>query len=82
MSGQDGSPLARLGFGAAWALGYVAALARTDVEAISLAAPTGPLGIIHRKTEYAQPWYDSLTGPAVYPVYHVVAGLTRGRDTR
>ena len=65
-------------FGAAWALGYVATLARTDVEAISLAAPTGPLGIIYRKTEYAQPWYDSLTGPAVYPVYHVVAGLTRG----
>ena len=65
-------------FGAAWALGYVATLARTDVEAISLAAPTGPLGIIYRKTEYAQPWYDSLSGPAVYPVYHVVAGLTRG----
>jgi D-apionolactonase len=65
-------------FGAAWTLGYVATLARTDVEAISLAAPTGPLGIIYRKTEYAQPWFDSLTGPAVYPVYHVVAGLTRG----
>jgi hypothetical protein len=65
-------------FGAAWALGYVATLARTDVEAISLAAPTGPLGIIYRRTDYAQPWYDSLPGPAVYPVYHVVSGLARG----
>src|SRR5262245_38764663 len=65
-------------FGAAWALGYVATLAHTDVEAISLAAPTGPLGIIYRRTDYPQPWYDSLTGPAVYPVYHVVGGLARG----
>jgi hypothetical protein len=64
-------------FGAAWALGYVATLARTDVEAIGLAAPTGPLGIIYRRTDYAQPWYDSLTGPAVYPLYHVVSGLAR-----
>ena len=64
-------------FGAAWALGYVATLARCGVEAISLAAPTGPLGIIYRKTDYAQPWYDSLSGPAVYPVYHVVSGLAR-----
>ena len=64
-------------FGAAWALGYVATLARTDVEAISLAAPTGPLGIIHRRTDYAQPWYDSRSGPAVYPVYHVISSLTR-----
>jgi hypothetical protein len=56
----------------------VATLARTDVEAISLAAPTGPLGIIYRRTDYAQPWYDSLPGPAVYPVYHVVSGLARG----
>jgi hypothetical protein len=65
-------------FGAAWALGYVATLARTDVEAISLAAPTGPLGIIYRRADYAQPWYDSLAGPAVYPVYHVISGLARG----
>ena len=70
-------PRQRGSFGAAWALGYVATLARTDVEAISLAAPTGPLGIIHRRTDYAQPWYDSRSGPAVYPVYHVICSLTR-----
>jgi hypothetical protein len=65
-------------FAAAWGLGYLATLARTDVEAISLGAPTGPLGIIYRKTDYAQPWYDSLSGAAVYPLYHVLSGLTRG----
>jgi hypothetical protein len=65
-------------FAAAWGLAYLATLARTDVEAISLGAPTGPLGIIYRKTDYAQPWYDSLTGPAVYPLYHVISGLAHG----
>jgi D-apionolactonase len=65
-------------FAAAWGLAYLATLARTDVEAISLGAPTGPLGIIYRKTDYAQPWYDSLSGPAVYPLYHVVTGLAHG----
>jgi hypothetical protein len=65
-------------FAAAWGLAYLATLARTDVEAMSLGAPTGPLGIIYRKTDYAQPWYDSLSAPAVYPLYHVVSGLAHG----
>jgi len=65
-------------FAAAWGLAYLATLARTDVEAMSLGAPTGPLGIVYRKTDYAQPWYDSLKGPAVYPLYHVVSGLAHG----
>jgi len=65
-------------FAAAWGLAYIATLARTDVEAISLGAPTGPLGIIYRKTDYAQPWYDSLSTAAVYPLYHVVSGLAHG----
>jgi hypothetical protein len=65
-------------FGAAWTLGYIATFARTGIEAISMGAPTGPLGIIYRKAEHKQPWYDQLSGPAVFPVYHVIAGLTRG----
>jgi hypothetical protein len=64
-------------FGAAWTLGYIASFAPTGVEAISMGAPTGPLGIIYRKDDYKQPYYDELSGPAVYPAYHVVAGLTR-----
>jgi hypothetical protein len=65
-------------YSAAWTLGYVATFARTDVESVSMAAPTGPLGIIYRKTDYSQPAYDGISGPAVYPVYHVISGLTRG----
>ena len=64
-------------FGAAWTLGYIASFAPTGVEAITMGAPTGPLGIIYRKDDYKQPYYDELSGPAVYPAYHVVAGLTR-----
>lgn len=64
-------------FGASWTLGYIAAFARTDVESVAVGAPTGPLGIIYRKTDYPQPYYAQLTGPAVYPVYHVISGLTR-----
>jgi hypothetical protein len=65
-------------FGAAWTLGYIAIFARTGIEAISMGAPTGPLGIIYRKAAHKQPWYDGLSGPAVFPVYHVISGLTRG----
>jgi hypothetical protein len=71
-------PRQRALFGAAWGFAYIATLARTDVEAISLGAPTGPLGMIYRKTDYAQPWYDQAGGRAVYPIYHVVAGLAHG----
>ena len=71
-------PRQRSLFAAAWGLAYLATLAGTDVEAISLGAPTGPLGVIYRNTDYAQPWYDSLSSAAVYPLYHIVSGLARG----
>ena len=64
-------------FGAAWTLGYVASLAPTGVGAVSLGAPTGPLGLIHRRGEAPLPYYDALAGTAVYPAFHVVAGLSR-----
>jgi hypothetical protein len=70
-------PRQRALFGAAWTLAYVASYAPTGVESVSLGATTGPLGIIHRPGEGATPYYDALRGPAVYPAYHVVAGLTR-----
>ncbi|HEX9451639.1 MAG TPA: hypothetical protein VF934_09530 [Burkholderiales bacterium] len=65
-------------FAAAWTLGYIATLARTGVQGIAVGATTGPLGIIYRKAEHKQPWYDQLSGPAVFPAYHVISGLTRG----
>jgi hypothetical protein len=62
-------------FAAAWTLGYIAAFTRGGVEAIAIGAPTGPFGAIYRRTEYAQPYFDTLDRPAVYPVFHVLAGL-------
>jgi len=64
-------------FGAAWTLGYVSSLARTGVEAVSFGAPTGPLGIIHRRDDEKQPYFGTLGRSAVYPAYHVVSGLAR-----
>jgi D-apionolactonase len=64
-------------FGAAWTLGYVTSLAPAGVDTVSFGAPTGPLGLIHRRGELALPYYDALAGTAVYPAYHVVAGLAR-----
>ncbi len=65
-------------FGAAWTLGYIATLARTGVEALTIGAPTGPLGIVYRLGEDAQPYFDDLAAPAVYPVFHVISGIARG----
>jgi D-apionolactonase len=62
-------------FGAAWLLGYIASFARSGIQALTIGAPTGPLGVIYRKTQDRQPYYDALNGPAVFPGFHVVTGL-------
>lgn len=69
-------------FGAAWMLGYVASLAPTGVGAITFGAPTGPLGLIHRHGDTPVPYYDEISGIAVYPAYHVLAGLARASGAR
>ncbi len=69
-------------FGAAWTLGYIATLARCGVEALTLGAPSGPLGFIHRKTADAKPWFDPLAAPAVFPPSHVLSGVSRGAGAR
>jgi hypothetical protein len=68
--------------GAAWALGYIAAFARSGVDAISLGAPTGPLGVIYRKSDYAQPYFDQAGEGSVYPAFHVISGLTRAAGAK
>ena len=70
----DMDPRQRGLFAAAWNIGLVAAFARGGLDAVTLGAVTGPQGVIYRKTDYAQPWFDG--GKAeVYPAYHVLAGL-------
>jgi hypothetical protein len=66
-------------FNAAWTLGYVAACGYGGVEALALGATTGPLGFIHRQGGAASPYFDSINGPTVYPAFHVLSGLSRGR---
>lgn len=72
-------------FSAAWTLAYVATLAKAGVDRISMAAPAGPLGVIYRRADYAQPCFDALSakeGAAVYPVFHVLAALNCASGAR
>ena len=71
----DMDPRQRGLFGAAWNLGYVAAFAAGGLAAVSLSVATGPAGLIYRKAGFAQPYFDETQGAAVYPLYHVIAGL-------
>jgi len=64
-------------FGAAWTLASIGEAARGGVAAISPAALAGEFGIVHRRLPYDQPWFDDLGRAAVYPAYHVVAGMAR-----
>ncbi|HEY1886705.1 MAG TPA: hypothetical protein VGG86_11745 [Roseiarcus sp.] len=66
-------------FNAAWTLGYVAACAYGGVASVAMGAASGPLGFIHhRSADHPQPCFDSLDGCAVYPAFHVMAGLALG----
>ena len=70
----DRDPRHRGLFGAAWSLGYIAAFARGGVEAVNLAAATGPRGLLYRPTDTPQPYFDDVKR-GFYPLYHVIAGL-------
>ncbi|HEY3234975.1 MAG TPA: hypothetical protein VGJ84_09665, partial [Polyangiaceae bacterium] len=63
-------------FGAAWYLGYLAHAARGGVDGVSLAAPTGDFGIVHRETlNSAQSFWRHRS---VYPAYHALAAVAAG----
>ncbi|HEX6093756.1 MAG TPA: hypothetical protein VFZ07_10415, partial [Dongiaceae bacterium] len=70
----DRDPRHRGLFGAAWTLGYIAAFARGGIEAVNLAAATGPRGLLYRPTDTPQPFFDEVKR-GFYPLYHVIAGL-------
>jgi hypothetical protein len=69
-------------FGASWLLGYIGTLAKTNVEAVTIGSTTGPLGVIHRKFDGMQPYFNSLKGPSVYPAYHVATALMNSTGKR
>jgi hypothetical protein len=62
-------------YGAAWNVGYVAAFAAGGLNAVTLGAATGPVGMIYRKLGFPQPHFDGAGGAPVFPVYQVIAGL-------
>ncbi len=72
-------PRHRALLGAAFTLGYAARVAPLGLEALALGAPSGALGMVYRRTEHPQPWFDDLKGPAVMPLYHVVSALAAAK---
>jgi D-apionolactonase len=72
MNGMD--PRQRGLFAAAWTVGYVARFVQGGAGALTLGGLVGEFGIAYARTGYPQPWYDENGG--VYPVYHVIKGLT------
>ncbi|MES1152037.1 MAG: hypothetical protein ABUL54_09085, partial [Dongia sp.] len=75
-------PRQRALFGAAWSVGYLSAWAKGALDAVTLGATTGSAGMVYRKTDHAQPYYDALDKSAVYPVYHVIADLAKASGAR
>ena len=75
-------PRQRALFGAAWNLGYVAAFANGGLNSVTLGAATGPAGMIYRKTDHAQPYFDGLKSAAIYPVYHLIADLAAASGSK
>ncbi len=78
----DMDPRQRGLFGAAWNLGYAAAFAAGGLASVTLGAATGPMGMIYRKAGFPQPHFDDTPGAAVFPVYHVIAGLAAAAGTK
>ncbi len=72
-------PRHRALLGAAFTLGYAARVAPLGIEALALGQPSGALGMVYRRTAQPQPWFDDLEGPAVMPLYHVVAALAAAK---
>jgi hypothetical protein len=64
-------------FGAAFALGYFCRAVEAGIDSVCLGAPTGPFGLIYRRTEYSQPWFDAQSEPAVYPLFHPIMALAK-----
>lgn len=80
-------PRQRALFGAAFAVGYLARAAEAGIEMICLGAPTGPFGLVYRKTDYPQPWFDaedssSPATPPVYPLYHPVMAVAAAKGAQ
>ena len=71
-------PRVRALFGAAFAVGILAATEGQGVEAIALAGPTGPFGLLASRAEVKRPWYDDHDDAVLHPIFHLLRALSRG----
>ncbi|MCR8722776.1 hypothetical protein [Frigidibacter sp. ROC022] len=68
----DWDPRARALFGAAWSVGVLAQTDTFGIEAMALAAPCGPFGVLSVPSAVERPWYADMPQAVVYPLYHVL----------
>ncbi len=71
----DNDPRQRGLFAAAWNLGLISAEAYGGIDAVALGSATGPRGMIRQSADDPQPGFDGGKA-AVFPLYHVFAGLS------
>jgi len=63
-------------FGAAFAVGVLAATEAHRVDSLALAAPSGPFGILSETQPITRPYFDENPTALVYPIYHVIRAAT------
>lgn len=71
----DADPRQRALLGAAWHVGYAAAIAPFGIDTLALGAPVGPFGLVSTRQTYARPWWDDAAEGSVYPLFHIAADL-------
>ncbi|WP_419730445.1 hypothetical protein [Lichenicola sp.] len=70
-------PRQRGNFAAAWAVGYLARCAGTDIAAVTLSAPVGPFGVLHRDGPLAAPHVRHGDPYPIHGVLQRIAGAAR-----
>ena len=59
-------------FAAAWAVGVLSTTSTYPIEAITLASPAGPFGMVWQAQEYPQPGFDDEADARLFPLFHIV----------
>jgi hypothetical protein len=75
-------PRARGLFGAAFAVGVLAATEGQGVEALALASPSGPFGVLSSQAKVKRPWYDNHAEAVLHPVFHVLRVWAKATNRR
>jgi D-apionolactonase len=62
-------------YAAAFAVAALGATQSFSVEAVALAAPAGPFGIVAEPQEWRRPYFDAHTDAKLHPLFHVVKAV-------